>query len=327
MDFVLLWVDDKDPHWRADYEKYSLIEIGEKRECRFRDWENLHYWFRGVENFAPWVDRIFLILASPSQVPEWLNTNHPKLRIVYHEEYIPKEILPTFNSNTIEMFLHKIPDLSEQFVLFNDDFFIINKVKPERFFRKGLPVDICAMNAYGGQGLSCNNMCNLEVINKHFNKKEVMKKSFFKWVSINNNKYLLRTFLLVWWPYFVGFYDHHLPQPFLKSILKEVWEKEHKIIIESIKLRFRQKTNLTQYLYRYWQLVSNQYTCRNIFSDSIAFQHLEEREIKKVINIIRHQQKKIVVINDSDNFNFDLAKEQINDAFENILPNKSTFEK
>lgn len=325
MDFVILCVNDKDLRWRDDYEHYSLLDTGEKRECRFRDWENLHYWFRGVEKFAPWVDRVFLILATPAQLPEWLNTAHPKLRIVYHEEYIPKDILPTFNSNTIEMFLPFLPDLSEQFVLFNDDFFLIDKISPERFFQKGLPVDICAMNAYHGGGVSSNNMCNIEVLNRNFDKKKSLRTYFYQWFSPRNGVHLIRTLLLAGWPQFVGFYDHHFPQPFLKSLLKEVWEKESRSIRQSI-TRFRAKNNLTQYLFRYWQLATGTFTCRNIGSDSIYFEATDDT-LYAIAQTILKQKKKIVVINDSEAIDFEKAKEMINHAFSCILPEKSSFEK
>ena len=35
----------------------------------------------------------------------------PKLKLVSHKDYIPAEYLPTFNSNVIELWLHKIPEL------------------------------------------------------------------------------------------------------------------------------------------------------------------------------------------------------------------------
>jgi len=329
MDFVILWVDDKDPKWREEYEKYSLLEEGEKRVCRFRDWENLHYWFRGVEKFAPWVDRVFLITAG--QVPSWLNTNHPKLRLVFHEEYIPKELLPTFCSGTIELFLHKIPDLSEHFVLFNDDFFIINKIKPERFFIKGLPVDMSAMNVPVSDGEYFTSAYHLSILNRHFNKSEVFRKDLFNWFNIYNGKHLVRTLLLCWWPRFVGFYDHHLPQPFLKSIFKEVWAVENDKMIKSVTPRFRQGDNITQYLFRYWQLASARFICRNVYADATVFHQtsLNEREIDNAVKIIRKQKKNIVVINDSISaeFNFENSRQKINDAFESILPEKSSFEK
>ena len=72
----------------------------------------------------------------------WLNTENPKLTVVNHKDYIPEEYLPTFSSHPIELNLHRIKGLSEQFVYFNDDTFIINAMQPEDFFKKGLPYRI-----------------------------------------------------------------------------------------------------------------------------------------------------------------------------------------
>ena len=94
-----------------------------------------------LKNFAPWVNHIYFVTWG--HIPSWLNTDHPKLTVVKHEDYIPKQYLPTFSSHPIELNMHRIRGLSEQFVYFNDDTFIINKMEPEDFFRNGLPRDYC----------------------------------------------------------------------------------------------------------------------------------------------------------------------------------------
>ena len=126
IDFVIPWVDDSDPVWRAKKEKYTGImsQVGNE-EARYRDWDTLKYWFRGVEKFAPWVRNVYFI--TDDQVPEWLNLDNPKLKWVKHSDYIPEEYLPTFNSHVIEWNMHRIPDLAENFVYFNDDVFLIDK--------------------------------------------------------------------------------------------------------------------------------------------------------------------------------------------------------
>ena len=94
IDFVIPWVDGNDEKWRKDKNFYWNEQLGIKSEdannnARFRDWENLKYWFRGVEKFAPWVNHIYFVTYG--HIPEWLNVNHPKLTIVKHEDYIPKQ--------------------------------------------------------------------------------------------------------------------------------------------------------------------------------------------------------------------------------------------
>ena len=183
IDFVVTWVDMDDPKWKEEFYKYSdKIDnsVNEKSEARFRDYGFLKYWFRGVDLFAPWVRKVHFVTSG--QKPEWLNIDHPKLNMVSHKDYIPEEYLPVFNSNLIEIYMHKIPDLSEQFVYFNDDFFITNHLSPTRFFENGLPKDIAAFRKNTGisqfEKMLKN---NIRLINKHFDKREVFKRDAWKW--------------------------------------------------------------------------------------------------------------------------------------------------
>ena len=131
IDFVLPWVDGNDPKWLKEKNKYITYK-GDSNINRYRDFDNLKYLFRGIEKYASWVNKIFFVTWG--HIPKWLNTNNEKIRIVKHDEFIPKEYLPTFNSNVIELNLHRIQDLSEHFVLFNDDVFILEKNISLRFF-------------------------------------------------------------------------------------------------------------------------------------------------------------------------------------------------
>ena len=139
IDFVVPWVDDSDPIWRKKKAEYLGIEPTEgNSEVRYRDWDTLKYWFRGVEKFAPWVRYVYFV--TDDQKPEWLNVNHPKLKWTKHTDFIPEEYLPTFNSNNIEMFFHNIKELSDNYILCNDDTFFFNRFDREFFFRGNIPV-------------------------------------------------------------------------------------------------------------------------------------------------------------------------------------------
>ena len=127
IDFVITWVDMNDPEWLEEFSRYRYDKHNTRNgvsEARFRDNGFLRYWFRGVEKFAPWVRKIHFIVNG--RTPEWLDTSNPKLHIVRHADFIPAEFLPTFNSVVIERYMHHIPGLSDHFVYFNDDFYIIN---------------------------------------------------------------------------------------------------------------------------------------------------------------------------------------------------------
>ena len=102
IDFVITWVDDSDPKWRKEFEYYSAKESRciNTDTCRYRDWDTLRYWFRGVEKFAPWVNKIYFVTYG--HLPEWLKTDNPKLVIVNHEDFIPAEyylIMILFSQN------------------------------------------------------------------------------------------------------------------------------------------------------------------------------------------------------------------------------------
>lgn len=129
MDAVITYVNGLDPVWQAQYAQITQQPVLQKR---FRDWGLLPYLFRGIEQYLPFVERIFLVVSSDSQVPEWVNRQ--TVQVVLHEQIIPAPFLPTFNSSAIEMFLRCIPDLSEQFLYLNDDCFPVLPMSPDLFF-------------------------------------------------------------------------------------------------------------------------------------------------------------------------------------------------
>ena len=144
IDFVIPWVDGNDPEWRKRKNEYLGTAEDDDREERYRDWGLLPYWFRGVEKYAPWVRKIFFVCDQ--EPPKWLNTEHPKLKIVRHEDYLPEEYRPAFSSSPIELNLHRIDGLGERFVYFNDDTFLIREVKEDFFFKNGIPCDCALLN-------------------------------------------------------------------------------------------------------------------------------------------------------------------------------------
>ena len=183
IDFVVTWVNMDDPEWQNEFAKYSGNSNNTKNgvsKARFRDYGFLKYWFRGIEKFAPWVRKIHFVTSG--QKPEWLDENNPKIHLVNHKDFIPAEFLPTYNSVVIERYMYRIPGLSDHFVYFNDDFYIINHITPERFFKNGLPCDIAVFDynpAWSQWYVRIKN--NIKIINRHFNKKEVMERWHDKW--------------------------------------------------------------------------------------------------------------------------------------------------
>ena len=329
IDFVITWVDDSDPKWRKEFEYYSAKEgrCINTDKCRYRDWDTLRYWFRGVEKFAPWVNKIHFVTYG--HLPKWLNTDNPKLVIVKHEDYIPHEYLPTFNSYTIEYFFHKIKGLSDRFVYFNDDMFLIDSVFPNRFFKKGLPCDIgqiACMNHAQPNMFDSSVFLAIALINSHFDKKTAIHDNLWKWYSPVYPKISIGNFHFRKFSKFPGFKMNHLPQGYLRQTYDEVWKNCEEHLVRTCSDKYRSYGDVCFWLIRYWQLASGNFTPYNIFEDGKLY-NITEEKIGDIDNCIRHQKKKIICLNDVEStLKFKEYKQIILEAFETILPNKSSFE-
>lgn len=134
IDLVYLWVNGNDSVWVAKRDAYIGKPMGKQENCtaRYADSGELKYSLRSVEKYAPWIHKIFIV--TDNQVPEWLDTTHPKIQIIDHSEILPKESLPCFNSTLLEHFLQNIPGLSEYYIYGNDDTYINQPVSPNTFF-------------------------------------------------------------------------------------------------------------------------------------------------------------------------------------------------
>ena len=326
IDFVIMWVDGNDPEWQKEKILYDESNKGDKRNIRFRDWDNLQYWFRGVEKYAPWVNKIHFVTWG--HVPNWLKVDHPKINIVKHTDFLKEENLPTFNSRAIEVNLHRIEGLAEQFVYFNDDMFLTKPVKKEDFFKNGLPRDVAIPNPTPSNsrlGIGCAISNNMEIINTTFNKKREVRKNLTKWFNPLYKKHMIASFCMIPWNNFAAFLSTHIPHSYLKSTFEEVWEAEMKIMEETSSSRFRNKNNVNQWLIRYWQLASGNFSPRNI-NDGKNFMLKDKNN--DALNAIEKQKYKMICLNDTvDIVNFDKVKSDIINSFELILSKKSKYER
>ena len=142
IDLVYLWVDGNDPKWQIKRDTYigkPIEKSGINCKGRYANNDELKYSLRSIEAYAPWINKIFIV--TDNQIPDWLDTSNPKVRIVDHTEILPPESLPCFNSSVLEHFICKIPGLSEHFLYANDDMFINKPVLPTTFYAEdGLPI-------------------------------------------------------------------------------------------------------------------------------------------------------------------------------------------
>lgn len=326
IDIVLPWVDDSDPLWIAEHNRYTASTNSDNSTARFREWDTLRYWFRSIETYAPWVRKIHFVTFG--HLPSWLNINHPKIHIVNHKDFIPKEYLPTFSSHTIELNMHRIPDIAEKFVYFNDDVYLTGPTKSEDFFINNKPVDTAVLGIVKNNGTAnfmpyiMLNM--LGIINSKFSKEKVIHQNLKKWISLKNGGGIFMNLYLFPWKIFTGFRNYHTCNPFLKETFETIWEEYGSILNNTCLHKFRSREDVNQYLIRYWQLCEGNFVPHKPNS---AYVTIGEISMSKIAELLSNKHYKVVCINDDPmGFDFEVQKKQLKEILEAKYPCFSTFE-
>jgi len=230
---VYTWVDGSDINFIEQKAKY---EHGYRNNNnRYRSVDELRYSLRSIVKFIPWHEGKIYIVTN-QQVPSWLNINHPRVKIIDHKQIIPNHIRPTFNSNIIELFLDRIPGLTERFIYFNDDVFLNNYVHPAFFFTS----KTFYPKVY-------KNRSKLNVSKEEIEQYIHLNTNMFKTMNYNTRKYIQEYFD----PKFQFFSLCHTPFPLYRDLFEPYrnlfvneWHKESAY-------RFRSHYNF-QVIYLYY---------------------------------------------------------------------------
>lgn len=306
IDIVLPFYNDSDDDWRGVLYGYMKKEGSTDRQVvgeeRYRDWENLRYWFRGVEQNCKWCNKVYLVVASESQVPDWINKENPKLKIIYHRNYVPSELLPTFNIMTIENYLCKIKDLSNNYVYCNDDYFFLNPTSKEMFFVDDLPV-------YRGNGVEIK---KIDISGFDGTFYQILNNGMDLQLKINGKK-------SKWHPF------EHLPVPHKKDFENKIIDKYYQDFIKANnKSRFRDKNNYSNHVF----LCLYKDTMPYYNSDS--YKNSRYVSVRKDIDFNDYKDKDMVCFNDTQllsNEDFKNVKNKMIDFLEKKFPKRSSFEK
>ncbi len=327
IDFVVIWVDGNDPAWQKERAQYDRnLSVNEDNQAlRYRDWDNMRYWFRGVEKYCPWVNRVHFVTWG--HYPKWLNIRNPKLNVVNHKDYIPKQYLPTFSSHTIELNLHRIEGLTEQFVYFNDDMFITNHMMEKDFFVDGKPCDsaILTIHCYDMKDMFIMApFRDIGIINHAFSMRSVIKENVGGWFNVRYGIQNLRNLFLLACPKFPGMLQQHLPASYLKGTFLQVWERYGETLNETCLHKFREISDVNQWVFKEWQLASGSFYPRKPKIGKL----LSVNNPESVCAYIRKQNMQMLCLNDAElgEAEFEEAKMKIIQSFESILPEKSSFE-
>ena len=260
VDVVVTYVDNTDPYWQDQISQFNT-EIDEKR---YRNWENLQYWYKLVKKNLEFAQNIYLVVSSESQIPNWVHSTD--INIVLHEDIIPEKYLPTFNSTTIEMFLCKIKGLSEHFIYFNDDMFPVMLHSMNDFFIDGTPVYELVRHS------TCQNSFRRQCRNSYRLACECLR------MHDNSQNYL---------------YIRHSATPLLKSSCEAVWEKAEDKIFDSI-TRFREPFNYTQYLFPDYDILRG-----NFVESTYDFEYYVLSDASYIKQQLEANAHKMLCLNDS----------------------------
>ena len=335
VDFVVTWVDSSDLDWLSKKEAYfSELHPNDKKNnssCRYREWNLFRYWFRAVEKYAPWVRYVWLVTCG--HTPEWLNLDHPKLKVVRHDEFIPTEYLPTFNTECIELNLWRIAGLSEHFVYFNDDFYLFNTVSKEDFFTGDLP-NLCAvamplsphdhMTAYEHSILNV-----IGLFNTSFKIRKIMYEAPEKWFYYGydeQNRFNRITYTLA---NLYGMYNPHLPLSMRRSSMEQCYNSFTDSFHRTCLNKFRSMEDIINQVFFIWEMLHN--TFEPVAPDHYGkYFDCRRNNLDEIIEAFSARKRyKTICLNDNElllDEDYEYVRDTVVGLMDQRLPYKSTFE-
>ena len=309
IDLVYLWVDGNDPKWQAKRNAFLERKVENSLSSfngRYVNNDELKYSLRSVERYAPWIRKIFIV--TDDQTPEWLDIENPKIKIIDHKEILPAESLPCFNSNVLEHFLYKISNLSEYFILSNDDTFFNKIVSPTTFFGKdGFPI--------------------IRLTRKPFRRfRWFLREQIFKNPHKLYSKALFNAAELVKqkFGFFYNGLPHHNIDSYLKSDCIRVAEQIFKNEIDHTKMNhIRNANDIQRIVYSYVALAEKRGHLRYVSNDESLHIHIQkDRHFEK----LKKFNPTFFCINDTE-YADDNDRMKLKVWLSTRFPEKSEFEK
>ena len=335
IDIVVLWCDGSDPVFQAKKAKYLPFSPDETDEAkgaiRTRDMGTLPFWFRAVEENMPWVRTIHLV--TDEQVPDFLIVDHPKLHLVDLKDFIPSKYLPLFNSCAIEIFLHRIEGLAEQFIYFNDDMFINAPCTPKDFFLGGKPRHCPFFTNLFPMGMSpyffhiynnmriANRYCRSRRVALRLIPRSIGRSVGFDWSCKNLVLLLATAFTKMGYPYVKS---SHQAQPMTRSINQQIWDYATPYLEMTAGHRFREDTDLSQDLFYDYAIYSGNF---KLSHRKEAYYCLSEDSVEAAVEDVKEARNMMICINDSATADFQKFSKVVMDAFACRYPNPCSFEK
>lgn len=327
IDFVVSWVNSDDPDWKrrrnAARRASGLSYDSGASDVRHRDWGLFRYWFRAVERYCPWVNKIHVVHAGAP--PVWLDTTNPRLNLLTDASLLDHDV-DVFNSHAIESRLHKIPGLTEKFVYFNDDFYIGRELEPDFFFPGGLPYGVNVPTILADGDDRAHAMLNASgLINRHFTRREYWRQVARKSVRPASGTMLIRLPLFLASSVIPPVTDPHVGMPFLRSIVEEAFSAEPVPIAAASRAVFRSAVDVAPLYYAsMWHFAKGAYTARS--KKALGSYFSVASDLEKITSAIRSGRLPQFCVNDAAIEDMDVRQEALATAFQERFPHASSFE-
>lgn len=232
IDVVFTWVDGNDPEHKKKIAPFLTPRDRASDDVagptRYRSVGEIFYSVASVLRFAPFVRKIFIVTDNQNpNLDKFIEANFPDnkipIEIVDHKVIFRgyENYLPVFNSRAVETCIYRIPGLSENYVYFNDDFFLIRPIKQSDWYVDDKIV------AYGSwRFLLLDRLLWLIKPIKNGRKPVGFKDGMIKAARKYGKK----------WKYF---HLDHLPHPLKKSVIADFFEKNPQHLLSNISHKFR----------------------------------------------------------------------------------------
>ena len=225
IDAVITWVDGSKPDYQRKLKEYLTDNNTLKRQ--YFQANEINLCVASIVKYAPFIRKIFIV--TDKQRPNLDSIKHlvtlDKVEIIDHEEIFRenKDCLPTFNIRSIDALLFKIKKLSDKFIYFNDDMFLVKETSQEDWFINNKAV-------LTGVWAKTYNKQVIKTISHRIKKFLNVRPSFNAAQSKAAN--------------IAGFHDryfksYHCGRPQIKSVIKNFYDKNPERLKNQIRHKFR----------------------------------------------------------------------------------------
>ena len=225
IDVVITWVDGSEPNYKLKLEKNLKNKKIINRQ--YTQANEIEFCVASIIKFAPFFRKIFIV--TDKQKPRFSGIRHmvslKKIEIIDHEEIFRDNLdcIPSFNIRSIDALLFKIKNLSDKFIYFNDDMFLIKETTKEDWFKDNKAVLTGSWaKTYNKQLIKTisHKIKNLLNIRPSFNAAQSKAANI---VGFHNR-------------YFKSF---HCGRPQIKSVIKDFYDKNPHRLTNQIRYKFR----------------------------------------------------------------------------------------